>query len=272
MEKIKQALERARSEQQAHDTPSSAGQTSPPERQSVPEHGPINYSKTRVVAIDDAVLKRNLLVAGFENNEAATAYKILRTQVEQRLAAQGWNALAVTSPSAGEGKTLTAINLSIALAREIHRTVLLVDLDLRNPSIHLRFEQAATRGLVDYLTKDTPLSEILVNPGIDRLVLLPAGRTVANSSELLSSPKMRRLVDELKSRYPSRIIVFDLPPLLSADDALAFSPYADTTLLVIEDGMTTKDEVVRAVEMLQGVHLLGTVLNKATETQPTYYS
>jgi protein-tyrosine kinase len=82
---------------------------------------------------------------------------------------------------------------------------------------------------------------------------------------------MQRLVDELKSRYPLRIIVFDLPPLLSADDALAFSPYVDTTLLVIEDGKTTKDELLRAVEMLQGVHLLGTVLNKAAETQQTYY-
>lgn len=270
MEKIKQALERARSEQQAIGTSTATLPGTPAERQSVPEHGPINYSTTRVVAIDDAVLKRNLLVAGFEGNEAATAYKILRTQVEQRLAAQGWNALAVTSPGAGQGKTLTAINLAIALAREIHRTVLLVDLDLRNPSVHLRFELAAPRGLVDYLTSDTPLSEILLNPGIDRLVLLPAGRTMANSSELLASPKMRRLVEELKTRYPSRIIVFDLPPLLSADDALAFSPYVDTTLLVIEDGRTSKDELVRAVEMLQGVHLLGTVLNKATEKQPTY--
>jgi protein-tyrosine kinase len=271
VEKIKQALERARSEQQAQEHASQRGEPSPRTVHASAESAPINYSQTQVVTVDDAILKRNLLVAGLENCEAATAYKLLRTQVEQRLATRGWNALAITSPGAGQGKTLTAINLSIALARELHRTVLLVDLDLRNPNVHLRFEHAVTKGLVDYLLTDTPLNEILINPGIDRLVLLPAGRTAHNSSELLSSPKMQRLVDELKSRYPLRIIVFDLPPLLSADDALAFSPYVDTTLLVIEDGKTTKDELLRAVEMLQGVHLLGTVLNKAAETQQTYY-
>ena len=112
---------------------------------------------------------------------------------------------------------------------------------------------------------------MLFNPGIERLVVLPAGRPTPNSSELLSSPKMAALVNELKSRYPSRIIVFDLPPMLSTDDALAFSPYVDAALLVVEDGGTTKDELVRAVEMLGDTALLGTVLNKAQQLQPTYY-
>lgn len=243
----------------------------PPQADSVALGKTISYSKTRVQPVDENVLRRNRIVLGTKNDDAATAYKILRTQVEQRLTAKGWNSLAITSAGSGNGKTLTAINLSIALAREMHRTVLLVDLDLRNPSVHERLGLKVDSGLVDYLLDDVPLSDVLLNPGLDRLVLLPAGRAVPNSSELIASPRMVHLVEELKSRYPTRIIVFDLPPLLSADDTLAFSPYVDTTLLVVREGVTTREELQRGVEMLEGVHLLGTVLNAASESHPTYY-
>ena len=155
--------------------------------------------------------------------------------------------------------------MSISLARELHRTVLLVDADLRNPSLHRYFELEPTLGLVDYLLDDVPVNELLIHPGIERLVLLPSGRVMPNSSELITSSKMLNLVDELKSRYPARIIVFDLPPLLATDDTLAFSPFVDATLLVIEDGGASRDEITRAVELLDGVELLGTVLNKADE-------
>lgn len=279
MEKIKQALERARAEQrppsETHQTKDSvlspkgslvqAGATAVDE---------ITYAQTKVYSLDSEVLKRNNIVIGTGTHPGAeTAYKILRTQVEQRLAARDWNAIAVTSPGAGAGKTSTAINLSMALAQEVHRTVLLADLDFRNPNVHKRFGCEIDLGLVDYLLDDVPLSEILINPGVERLVLLPAGkRAVPNSSELLSSPKMSLLVEELKARYPSRIIVFDLPPLLWSDDTLAFSPYVDTTLLVVAEGLTTKDELTRAVEVLQGTNVLGTVLNKSLETQSSYYT
>ena len=267
MEKIKQALERARQERN-RDQPAEPAKPTQSGEYGVEQK--ISYSKTRVVEIDPEVLRRNRIVLGNENEVAASAYKILRTQVQQRLAANNWNSIAITSPGRGHGKTLTAINLSIALAREVDRTVLLVDLDLRNPSVHRRFEQSIDRGLVDYLLDDVPLMDILMNPGIEKLVVLPAGRAVPNSSELLSSPKMVRLVEELKSRYPARIIVYDLPPLLSADGTLAFSPYVDATLMVVEDGKTTKDELTAAVEMMEGAPLIGTVLNKVSESQLQY--
>lgn len=265
MEKIKQAVEKARQQHNEAKTKTEATAAEAPNSETN-----ISYSKTRVVELDEKILRKNRVILGSTEDEAATAYKILRTQVEQRLAAQDWNAIAVTSGSANQGKTLTAVNLSIALAREIHRTVLLVDLDLRQPSVHELFDLNVKYGLTDHLLDDIPVGEILINPGIERLVILPAGRSVPNSSELVSSPKMQRLVDELKSRYPSRIIVFDLPPLLATDDTLAFSPYVDTTLLVVEDGKTTREELRRAVEMLESVHLLGTVLNKSTEPLPSY--
>ena len=109
----------------------------------------------------------------------------------------------MTSSSPGQGKTLTAVNLSIALAREMHRTVLLVDLDLRNPSVHKLFGLETHAGLVEHLLDDVPVSEILINPGIERLVVLPSGRSVMNSSELLSSPKMPRAPRQEKIRRPT---------------------------------------------------------------------
>jgi capsular exopolysaccharide synthesis family protein len=194
------------------------------------------------------------------------AFKILRTQILQRLVESRWNSLAITSAEDNEGKTLTAINLAISLAREVTHTVLLVEADLRHPSVHRYFDIPAPKGLSDYLTGDVPLSELLINPaGIPRFVVLPGGRALANSAEMLNSPKMVRLVEELKSRYRSRIVLFDLPPILSCADTLAFSPYVDAALLVIEEGRSRAADIRRAAELLNGTHLIGTVLNKSRE-------
>jgi capsular exopolysaccharide synthesis family protein len=196
---------------------------------------------------------------------------MLRTQVLQRMNAHQWNALAITSPGSGQGKTLTAINLAISLAREVRHTVLLADFDLRNPSIHKYFDFAPRYGINDYLVYDTPLPEILLNPGIERLVILPGRESLFNSSEMLASPKMTQLVTELKDRYPSRFVLFDLPPLLSADDALAFAPFVDSVLLILEEGKTKRDDVQRAVGLLHHTNIIGTVLNKSEEAIDSYY-
>lgn len=269
MERIKQALEKARQERQKADgAASSGGRTSfagafgggkPSE--------PLTYSQTRTVDADINVLKERRVISGLEQNAFTDAYKILRTQVLQRLRENGWNSLAVTSPGENEGKTLTAINLAISLAMEVDYTVLLVDADLRHPSVHAYFGLEAEYGLSDYLTSNKPLSELLIHPAqAPGFVILPGGKPLINSSEMLSSPKMVRLVEELKARYPSRIILFDLPPLLSAADALAFSPYVDAALLVLEEGKTQTQDIQHAVGLLQGTTLIGTVLNKSWTT------
>lgn len=255
MERIKQALEKARLERQS-------GVPSRPEEKT--NIGPLTYTQTRTISVVKNILQEKRIITGFEQNAFTDAYKILRTQVFQRLREKGWNSLAVTSPGAHEGKTLVAINLAISLAMEVNYTVLLVDADLRRPSVHDCLGIQAEYGLSDYLTADKPLSELLIHPeGIAGLVVLPGGRPLSNSAEMLNSQKMARLVQELKARYPSRIILFDLPPLLSAADALAFSPYVDAALLVIEDGKTQMEDVRHAVGLLQGTNVIGTVLNKS---------
>src|SRR5207253_751902 len=160
-------------------------------------------------------LARNLVIGARAPGEAYSAYNRLRTQVITRLQENHWSTVAITSPSSATGNTLTAINLAISIARDFSYTVLLVELDLVNPSFHKIFGFEQRQGIVDYLLNDVPIPEILLNPGIDRLVVIPAGSPVANSSELLSSPKMIRLVEELKLRYEHRIVLFDLPPVLT---------------------------------------------------------
>ena len=116
----------------------------------------------------------------------------------------------------------------------------------------------------DYLTGDIDLSSILVNPkGIDHFVILPAGKPHSTSSELLGSPKMCSLVEELTSRYPNRIIIFDLPPVLETADTLAFVPCVDSALVVVEDDVTKANDMKTAVDMLSVTNIIGTVLNKS---------
>jgi exopolysaccharide/PEP-CTERM locus tyrosine autokinase len=260
MERIKAALERARQERQS--APNALSDTAPgAARGEVAEQ--MTYTQTRSIKVSERIMAERRVISSLPSKDLTDAYKILRTQVLQRLLENNWNALAVTSPGEQEGKTLTAINLAISLAMEVNYTVLLVDADLRHPSIHEYFGFKPEYGLSDYLTDNIPIQDMLVHPeGIGRCVILPGGKPLPNSSELLNSPKMSHLVDELKTRYPSRIVVFDLPPLLTTSDALAFSPYVDAALLVIEDGRTTAQELERAAELLKGTNLLGTTLNK----------
>lgn len=262
MERIKAALERARQERQsapnALSEPTAPGSTA---RAGTVEE--MNYTQTRSIKVSDRIMAERRVISSLPSKDLTDAYKILRTQVLQRLQENNWNALAVTSPGEREGKTLTAINLAISLAMEVNYTVLLVDADLRHPSIHEYFGFKPEYGLSDYLTNNIPIQDMLVHPeGIGRCVILPGGKPLPNSSELLNSPRMSLLVDELKTRYPSRIVVFDLPPLLTTSDALAFSPYVDAALLVVEDGGTTAQDLERSAELLKGTHLLGTTLNK----------
>jgi len=260
MERIKKALEKARQEREIRQS----GEATPSPTTPHAESEPAGASQTQSLSVDDKILRENRIVTGLEPGPFTDAYNLLRTQVLQRFKENNWNVLAVTSPGEGEGKTLTAINLAISIAREVDYTVLLVDANLRHPWMLEHLGLAHRKGLSDYLTDDTPITDLLIKASrVDHLVVLPGGRPLVNSSEMLSSPKMEQLVSDMKSRYHSRIIIFDLPPVLSSADALAFSPYVDAALLVIEEGVTQKHEIESAVELLSSTNIIGTVLNKA---------
>jgi len=273
MERIKQALELARQEREKHSDAVSKASTQAANKSqskiSIADQD-IEYTETQSIGLAVGELREKRVIVD-QQNSISDAYRLLRTQVLQRLNENNWNTLALVSPCSGEGKSLTAINLSISLAREVDNTVLLVDANLRSPKIQKYFDFHAEYGLSDYLCDDKPLNEMLIHPdGIPRFVVLPAGRAISNSSEMLSSPKMNRLVEELKYRYPSRIILFNLPPLLESSDALAFIPNCDSSLMIIEEGKTKNIELRQAFELMQGNDLIGTVLNKAYTRDKDY--
>jgi Mrp family chromosome partitioning ATPase len=222
----------------------------------------IAYSKTKIVELNESVLTNNRVIKNSRSDRVVDAYRLLRTQILQRMREQKWNTLAVTSPTDSSGKSLTAINLAISLAMEVNQTVLLVDLDLRQPSIHNYLGYEPEYGISDYLTDQIPLSDILINPSLERLVVLPGRQAMNMSSERLSSPAMISLVEELKTRYRDRLILFDLPSLLKVDDVLAFSPVVDAALLVVEDGKTKSHELLRAMDIMRPFNIIGSVLNK----------
>jgi Mrp family chromosome partitioning ATPase len=231
---------------------------------------PVIYTSTRTVELTDDTMRAQRLITGFEGGPFVDAYKMLRTQVVQQFRQQGWTALGVTSPAVHSGKTLTAVNLSLALAMDLTHTVLLVDADLHRPRVHEAFGLTDGPGLTEYLFDDVPLRQLLVHPGIGRFVFLPGGRRIRNSAEALASPKMAALVHELKHRYPARLVVFDMPPILSRADVLGFAPHLDALLLVVEEGRTASTDVERAMGMLKGtVPILGGVLNKAGRSELT---
>lgn len=267
MERIKQALERARQEHsQRGAAPLSQGAGAKPTR--IPD---ISYTQTQVCEINTKQLDEHRVITAQSRADVVAGYKVLRTQVLQRMATQGWNTLGITSAACGQGKTLTAINLAISLARDEQRTVLLGDLDMYRPKVHEYFDYSPTFGIGDYFESEIPLEQILFNPGIDRLVILPGRGPIPHSSEILASLKMIRLVREMKTRYASRFVIFDLPPVLSGDDVLAFASQIDAFLIVIEDRGTEKEELMQTVDLLKGSTVLGTVLNKSNEMVRAYY-
>lgn len=231
----------------------------------------IEYTQSRVIDVPQNVLSENRLIAGNRSDPRAASFRMLRTQVLQAMRENKWSSVAVTGPTDGIGKSLVAINLAISMSFEVNQTVLLVDLDLRRPSMHKYFAFEPEYGLLDYLDGKAELKDLFVNPVFKRLLLIPGRDTTTESSELLSSPRMLNLVNELKSKYKSRIIIYDMPPLLNTDDTMVFLPNVDSALLVVENGKNTQSEVQNSMRLLQGTNLIGTVLNKADEEIRDYY-
>jgi len=233
----------------------------------------ILFARSRSEPVDHSVIRKNrLLLPGVVGSEAHS-FKMLRTQVLQRMAQHNWNTLAIVSPTPGDGKTFTAANLAIAISGDTKFTALLVDLDLRRPTLHRRFGIDCSVGVECCLRGEAAISDVLVNPsGYQRLLLLPACEPVANSSELLSSDLASGLIKEIKDRYQNRIVVFDLPPVLGADDALAFVPQIDAALVVIREGGTRSEDLLRLFEVLKNTPIIGTVLNGMPKDRTRAYA
>lgn len=199
-------------------------------------------------------------------------YRILRTQILQRTRSKDRKLIMITSLLPGEGKTLTAINLALIFAKTQNYTALLVDCDLRRQQIHKYFGLENSTGLGDLLNNNCSLKELIIWPYIKKFTFISGGDTIADSSELLGSARMQKVVEDLKRRYQNRYIFFDAPPLLSSDDALTLSAWMDGIILVIESHKTPLKKVEESLDLIPKEKFLGFVLNKYKYNHEESYS
>lgn len=229
------------------------------------------YTHSRAVQLDPILMEDNRCIAFSSKLPEGEAYRLLRTKILQRAHEKGGNTLMVTSALPGEGKTLTAINFAFTVAREFRQTVLLVDCDLRQQNVYRVLGIRSEKGLVDYLLDQCPVNDLIIWPGVEKMTLISGGRTLEGSSELLGSPRMKELMEEMKTRYSDRFVIFDVPPVLSAADALAFVPLVDHVVMVVHAGKTPLPDVKKALDMLPREKILGVVLNRHDEIPQKYY-
>jgi protein-tyrosine kinase len=273
MERIKQAIEKAKGLQ-----PGWAQRESLDGKSSLPAgHAPdglegIKYEFTRVVQLNKDDLERHRVVAFNKHDPNGMVFDILRTNILHKMHENGWRTIGITSPTPESGKTVVSINLAMSIAQLTNKSAMLVDFDLRRPKVGTYLGLPMERSLNDLLDGTAEVRDVLVNPDMPRLVVLPTKTPVIKSSETLSSKRVEDMIREFRQRYDSRIVIFDLPPLLVIDDTIALLPQLDCVLLVVANGMNTKQQIQDSLRCLSSAKLIGTVLNKAEfGTKADYY-
>jgi capsular exopolysaccharide synthesis family protein len=238
----------------------------------------VQEGKTKNVPLKAAHLEAMRIVAHNKDDLRTPSFDMLRTQILQSMDAQGWQFLAVTSPTSGCGKTVTACNIALSIARLPERSVLLVDMDMRKPKVANYLGLKRDFGLLGVLQGRQNLSEAIVHAGIEReqLLVLP-GEQSKESSEWMASPTMATLLQTIKRDFRSHIIILDLPPILTGDDVLSILPQLQSVVLVAAAGSTSVSEIQESTRHLKGTPIVRVVLNKITEREPTapyheYYS
>jgi non-specific protein-tyrosine kinase len=230
----------------------------------------LSYSKTKTINTDSETMLCNRVFAHKPDFKITEKIEILKFQVLKKLEQLNANSLMITSAGPSEGKTFVSANLAVSIAQNLDRTVMLIDADLRNRTrrhqdiANVFFNSYSGAGLADYLMGAAKISDVLINPGIPRLTLLPRGQGLLDSPTLLESAKMKELICEMKSRYSKeRIILFDCSSFLPNADALILSRFVDAVLLVVESEKTRIDALKRMIDLLKEKLIIGTVINKS---------
>lgn len=285
MEQIKQAVERAKaSEIGDRLRPIAAPQTSvaspqPPISPSLtPTKEPLAEQPRvvphfREVNLDRRQLEKNRIIAHNASDPRSKSFDMLRTQVLQAMDQKNWHFLAVTSPTAGCGKTVTSINLALSIARQPERSALLVDLDLQRPAVANYLGIKCQHGLQGILEGRSTLADVMVRTHIDNceLMVLPTEAPTVHSSELISSRTLGTMLQDIRRVFRSRTVIFDMPPILQGDEVLAALPRIDCVLLVTAAGVSTQHQVLECNKHLQSSEVIRLVLNRASEPAGGYY-
>ena len=201
-------------------------------------------------------------------NESATfpeVFKALRSRIlHPRTDKKIPKTVMITSASPNEGKSFVAANLGISIAQGLDQYSLLVDCDLRRPTLAKMFGMDASHGLADYLRENVNLSSLIGKTSVKKLSLLPSGTVPVNPAELLSSERMKAMIDELSSRYEDRIIIFDTPPALVAAESIVIANHVDGVILVVRQGGAGREEIQKVIELIGQSQILGIVFNDRT--------
>jgi protein-tyrosine kinase len=218
----------------------------------------------------DLAIANRILIPGTPfatDGRLTAAYRMIRARLQNLITTNGWTTLAVTSPEAGEGKSVTALNLALSFARDGSKSVFLVDLDMRNPSIcrYLGL-QPPQASVVDYFSNDAEAENIFFSIGAENLAVAGNVMSTDLASELLASDRLERLFSYIVGIAPNPLIILDLPPTLITDEALMVAPRVDATLLVVADGQTRRDSLLKARDLLADFSSAGVVLNKSVES------
>ena len=199
----------------------------------------------------------------------AEAYRSLRSNIEYSSFDDEYRAIVVTSSVPGEGKSTTSGNLALSLAQSGNK-VLLVDCDMRKPSIHKKFKISNISGTAELLLRKESFEDV-ANCYNENLTIITAGKIPPNPSEMLSSRAMTAFIKEMKKEF--KYIILDTPPLQAVTDAQVLSTKADGVLLVVKAGSTKKEMVLNSVDLIKKVHgkVIGTVLNGVENSKNNYY-
>jgi protein-tyrosine kinase len=208
---------------------------------------------------------------GSLNAAALDSYAMVRARMAQKMKANNWWKVGITSPGPGEGKSVTALNLALSVARERNANVFLMDLDLRNPSLCRYLGVKPKFEIAQFLIGSIPIERLFFSIGVDNLAMAGSLSPTSNSSELLASGRVDRLMDSIRVIDPSCVVIVDLPPVLHAADALVVADSVDAIMMVASVGVTRRDGLTNALEVLSAHTLAGLVLNRSDELVTDYY-
>jgi Mrp family chromosome partitioning ATPase len=218
-------------------------------------------------------LESTRIVAYDPLHEHGRYFDMLRTQVLQAMDQNGWQILAITSPTAGCGKSVTACNLAMSIARLPERSVLLVDMDLQKPKVAEYLGIESTAGILSVLEgRANLMSQIVeVSIGQNRMLVLPGEVCKSGSAEWMASQTMTTLLQTLKREFRSHVILLDMPPILVGDEVISVLPQIESVLLIAGVGATTSSDIKECNKHLRSTPVIRTVVNKATERTEAYY-
>ncbi|MFC3039857.1 CpsD/CapB family tyrosine-protein kinase [Virgibacillus xinjiangensis] len=213
---------------------------------------------------------RSLITKLSPRSPISEQYRTVRTNLEFSSVDHKLQSLLVTSAGPGEGKSMTTANLAVVYAQQGKR-VLLIDADLRKPTVHYTFRLDNLKGLSNVLVGETSLQDAVGQSDVDNLDVMSCGPIPPNPSELLASNRMVRLLEEAKQAYD--IVIFDTPPVLAVTDSQILATLVDGAVLVVRSKQTENDAALKAIDAISSVNakVLGTVLNDRNKKEANYY-